>query len=53
MALQKFTPAGSRLAGALLESLRPEVEAIIESARRKEDAAEALRRVVGAFKSRQ
>ncbi len=44
----RYFPAQEQLlAEASLESLRPEVEAIIESARREQDAADALRRVVG------
>ncbi len=44
----RYFPAQEQLlAEASLESLRPEVEAIIESARREQDAAEALKRVVG------
>lgn len=44
----RYFPAQEQLlAEASLESLRPEVEAIIESTRREQDAAEALQRVVG------
>ncbi|GIU78913.1 MAG: TetR family transcriptional regulator [Bryobacteraceae bacterium] len=46
-AYRYFPSQEQLLAEASLESLRPEVEAIIESARREQDAAEALRRVVG------
>ncbi len=46
-AYRYFPTQEQLLAEASLESLRPEVEAIIESARREQDAAEALRRVVG------
>jgi AcrR family transcriptional regulator len=46
-AYRYFPSQEQLLAEASLESLRPEVESIIESARREQDAAEALRRVVG------
>ncbi len=46
-AYRYFPTQEQLLAEASLESLRPEVEAIIESARRELDAAEALGRVVG------
>lgn len=44
----RYFPAQEQLlAEASLESLRPEVESIIEAARREQDVGEALRRVVG------
>lgn len=46
-AYRYFPTQEQLLAEASLESLRPDVEAIIEAARRERDAAEALRRVVG------
>jgi AcrR family transcriptional regulator len=46
-AYRYFPSQEQLLAEASLESLRPEVESIIESVRREQDAAEALRRVVG------
>lgn len=50
-AYRYFPTQEQLLAEASLESLRPEVEAIIEAARREPDAAEALRRVVGGIQS--
>lgn len=50
-AYRYFPTQEQLLAEVSLESLRPEVEAIIEAARREPDAAEALRRVVGGIQS--